>query len=401
MSGLPKAAHDLLCLEDAKHSEWATACAIGMYAMNAGYTEDEFIQLVLESDFAQTFATEDKGRDRSNRLASRLSKVWDRVEAGWNPPLREVTNVRERLEALSQRLANHRWTGRTASKDRAVALALVQWAHEVGVWTLGAGTRELGLRAGVAHATAKKALDRLAALKLIKRDTQTKREGNRCQRWELNLDWGITDNIDPYEPFPPGARSYGLNMSVNHPVFLGLALGHTAERVWRDLAEHPEGSKAEAIAERTGLSLETVRRTLSKKLVPNGLAVAEAQTKGRGRPAKVYRLVPAASLDEVAGTFGVLDWHERTTERYERERGGYREVQRQQEQRKRERWERDWERGRLKREAEWTAFLDEWLPRLPPGVDPRTGLPWVDPRTIPDPFANAQASGKNTGDAVA
>jgi predicted transcriptional regulator len=396
MSGLPKAALDLLCLEDARHSEWASACAIGMYAMNADYTEDEFIQLVLESDFAQTFATEDRGRDRSNRLERRLRKVWAKVEDGWNPPLREVTDVREQLEALSQRIAEHRWNGRTASTDRAVALALVQWAHEVGVWTLGAGTRELGLRASVAHATAKKALSRLAALGLIKRDTQTKREGNQCQRWELDLDWGINCDSDPYEPFPPRARSYGLNMQINHPVFLGSALGQTAKRIWLALAEAPDGLTGKEIAERTGIKLGSLSRPLSK-LTANGLAVAKSVSGGRGRPSKVYQLDPYVSLDEVAESFGVLDWHERTAGRYERERGGYREVQRQQEQRQHERWERE----RLKGEAEWTAFLDEWLPRLPPGVDPRTGLPWVDPRTIPDPFANAQASGKNTGDAVA
>ena len=36
--------------------------------MNAGYTEGEFVRLVSGSDFAYVFATEDHGRDRSNRL---------------------------------------------------------------------------------------------------------------------------------------------------------------------------------------------------------------------------------------------------------------------------------------------------------------------------------------------
>jgi predicted transcriptional regulator len=359
---LSQAALDLLSCEDARHSEWATACAIGMYAMNAEYTEDEFIQLVLESDFAYVFATEDKGRDRSNRLERRLRKVWARVEDGWNPPLRETTNVRERLEALSQRIADHDWPGRTASTDRAVALALVQWAHEIGVWTLGAGTRELALRASVVHATAKKALGRLAAVGLIKPSTQTKRKPNHCQRWELDLDWGIMANIDPYGSFPPGVSSYGLNVAVNHPVFLGSALGPTAGRVWMYLAEHQDGARVEAIAEGTGISDRTLRRVLAEKLVPNGLVVAEVDSAGRGRPAQVYRLDPNVSLDEIAESFGVLGWHERTAERYERERAGFREVQRQIEQHKRERFD-----GELKRHrAEWAAFVDS-LPKLKPG----------------------------------
>jgi hypothetical protein len=37
----------------------------------------------------------------------------------------------------------------------------------------------------------------------------------------------------------------------------------------------------------------------------------------------------APLLDDVAESFGLLDWQERTAERYEREREGYREVQRQ------------------------------------------------------------------------
>ena len=134
---LPQAALDLLDCKDGRYSEWATACAIAMYAMNAGFTEDEFVCLVTGSDFAYVFVTEDHGRDRSNRLESRLRKVWSRVDDGWNPPLGSVEDVRRKLEELSQRLAAHKWAGRTGGSDRAVALALVSWAHEIGVWTIG------------------------------------------------------------------------------------------------------------------------------------------------------------------------------------------------------------------------------------------------------------------------
>jgi hypothetical protein len=151
------------------------------------------------------------GRDRSNRLEGRLRKVWDKAEDGWNPPLREAIDVRERLEALSYRVAEHRWPVRTAITDRAVGLALVQWAHEVGVWTLDAGTRELGLRANVAHSTAKLALRRLAASGLIRRDKQ-ERKGNHSQRWALDLGWGLNSTIGPYEPLPPPEKSCGLKM---------------------------------------------------------------------------------------------------------------------------------------------------------------------------------------------
>jgi predicted ArsR family transcriptional regulator len=103
-----------------------------------------------------------------------------------------------------------------------------------------------------------------------------------------------------------------------------------------DLSVNPERSTAREIADRIGGNPKTIRRVLDTKLVANRLAVAETRATGRGRPAKGYRLDPSAGrdrMDEIAESFGVLDWHERTAERYERERGGYREVQRQRQQR--------------------------------------------------------------------
>ncbi len=121
-----------------------------------------------------------------------------------------------------------------------------------------------------------------------------------------------------------------LNTTTNSPVFVGGALGQTAERVWLDLAEHPEATAAE-VAERTGVSLQTIRKRAMPKLIEHGLIEQGTRpATGRGRPALTYRLSPnAPSLDDVAERLGVLDWHERTAERHERERAGYREVQRQ------------------------------------------------------------------------
>jgi DNA-binding PadR family transcriptional regulator len=342
---LPQEALDLLSGADGRYSEWATASAVAMFAMNAGYTEDEFVRLVSESDFAYRFATEDHGRDRSNRLESRLRKVWDKAEYAWNPPLREVPDVRERLESLSQRVAAHKWTGRTASKDRAVAVALVQWAHEVGTWTLDAGTRELGMRSGVAHSTAKRALHRLAAIGLISRDQDTQRQGTHSKRWVLDMQWGIRDELDPHDLSSGGRGLCGLNTSLNHPVFLGSALGQTAERIWLDLANDPQGSTAREIADRIGGDPKTIRTALDTKLVANRLVTVSSLSSGRGRPAKVYRLDPSAGralMDEIAESFGAFDWHERTAERYERERAGYRDVQRQQAEREDARFRTAW-----------------------------------------------------------
>jgi DNA-binding transcriptional ArsR family regulator len=118
---------------------------------------------------------------------------------------------------------------------------------------------------------------------------------------------------------------------------------------------HAEGATAVEIAERAAIPARSANRVLRDKLLPNGLVTEAGVRSTRGRPSVVYQLADAA-LDEIAESFGVLDWHERTADRYERERGGYRELQRQREQRDRE-----------KHEAEWKPAEDGW---------------W-----IPDPFA--------------
>lgn len=324
-SRLPADTVDLLDGRDGRYSEWSAACTIATQAMNAGLTEDEFIQLVEDSDFAYAFATEN-GRDRSDRLRSRLLKVWDRVEQVWTPPLGSAADVRDKLAALSARVGESPWTGRTGSKDRAVALALVSWAHEVGVWTLDASTRELSVRAGVARATAGRSLDRLSALGLVRPDTNARASRN-AQRWIINLGWTAKGQTEPHKPFPPITESCGLTMSLQgtgHPVFCGSALGQTSERVWLDLTEHGESTVA-GVADRLGLNPKTVRRCLSK-LASNQLVCSTDS-----RPARYWvdPSVDAEHLDKVADSYGALDWVERTSERYQRERDGYAEFLRQ------------------------------------------------------------------------
>jgi hypothetical protein len=341
---LPQVALDLLSGADGRYSPWATASAVAMYAINAGYTEDQFVELVTASDFAYLFATEDKGRDRSNRLTSRLSKVWGKAEDAWNPPLREAIDVRERLAALSQRIADYPWSGRTAGTDQAVAVALITWAHEIGVWTLDAGCRELSLRAMVAQRTAARALARLVDKGLIERAGATARKDDHAQRWVINLGWGAFGQDDPHKPLPPTEEIMWATLAESHPVFLPSGLGRTAGRIWLDLAEHPgEGATAAQIADRAAIPLRSVNRVLKDKLVPNCLVVVSESRPSKGRPSVAYRLnLDGPLLDEIAESFGLLDWQERAAERYERERGGYRDVLRQREQRERESHEAEW-----------------------------------------------------------
>ncbi|MGE2717572.1 hypothetical protein ACQI4L_26215 [Mycolicibacterium litorale] len=84
------------------------------------------------------------------------------------------------------------------------------------------------------------------------------------------------------------------------------------------------------IAQRLGLTTRAVRAVVANKLEPHGLVLQSGVRAGKGRPTPTYRLNPEApSLDEIAEQLGVADWTDRTADRYQRERGGFREVQRQ------------------------------------------------------------------------
>lgn len=326
-SRLPADALDYLDLNDGKHSVWATACAVGMHALNAGFTEDEFVQLVSGSDFATEFCTEQSEsgtgavRVRMDRLENRLRKVWSRVDAAWSPPLGSVELVRQQLAELSQRVAEHPWVGVTGSSDLAAAEALIGWAYEVGVWTLDASTRDLALRAGLSHKAACGALRRLEKTGLVTKDTG-RRKGVDAQRWVLNLRWGIKDMGSTHESFPPKTRSCVLRMSLlNHPAFHPKALGRSAGRVWVFLVEHP-GSTAKQIHSRTGVNLRTVRRVLASTLRTHHL-VKEAGSvpePGSRKPSVIYEVDPAGSLELVAEEYGTAGWFDRASERVNSER---------------------------------------------------------------------------------
>lgn len=325
MKPLPARALALLDTTDGGYTEWSTVTSVALYAINAGYTESEFVRLVSESPFAYYLATTD-GRDRSRRLEGRIRKAWEWAEEVWNPELGSVEDVRDKLEALSRRLAARKWSGATGSTDRAVALALVAWAHEVGVWTLDASSRQVSLRAGVARTTAERSLTRLQDLGVLVRDAGRGRVNNHAQRWVIQLGWGDRDITSPHDSSTGGIGSCGLTVSLSHPAFLRSALGQTAERVWLDLIDHPASTAAE-VAKRLGVTTKTARRTLDK-LTDHKLALVSG-TRATTRPANTYQANPAGSLGAVADEYGTTDWWDRTAERYDRERGAYAAFQRQ------------------------------------------------------------------------
>lgn len=327
-SRLPQPAIDLLDRRDGKYSEWATASGLAMHCLNAEVSEDEFVAVVSESDFAYDFATEN-GRDRSNRLESRLRKVWARAEADWNPPL-SAGDVRQRLAHLLTTIERHSWTGRSSATDRKVAATLVSFGHELGKWTVDASTRDLSIRTGFGTSTISRSLVRLAEQGLIRRKPGTER--GKATTWIINLAWArdIVDhtNLSPHREnsvsryVPPTPV---LVSGLSHPVFLRSALGPNAERLWDKLNTEGGSHTAAQLAVLAGMNVRTVRRNL-RRLVGDGLV-----SESHGTPAE-YEAAHATvdTLDRVASEYGVaLDWEWQTAEAYSRQRDGYAEQVRQ------------------------------------------------------------------------
>lgn len=331
---LPAAAHRLLDGEDGKHSEWATASAVAMHALNAGLTEDEYVTVVAASDFAYYFATEN-GHNRSRRLESRLRKVWGRAENDWTPPLKQG-ELRPMLAGLLDRVAAHRWTGRSGASQRAVALAVVSKGYELNKWTVDASVRDVALTAGVSRATAARALHRVAESGLW---TVTSNGGDHAATVTLNLEWtdspagavstetanghsethnallGGEASVSQFDQFVPEAP---IRDRITHPAFLRSALGPNAERLWFALAESEGGMTVSDAVSRTGISTSTAQRTF-KRLVSHGMATATGS-----QPVRYwYSPVDVEHLDRLAEEYGVLDWEQRTTDRIKREREGY------------------------------------------------------------------------------
>ncbi|MFR9803192.1 hypothetical protein ACL02T_12940 [Pseudonocardia sp. RS010] len=316
---LPAKARAYLDLEDSKYSEWATVCSIATYCMNAELTEDDFVTLVLGSDFADILASEN-GRDRSERLHQRLGKAWAAVEEAWQPPIGSKQDLRERLVDLHETLRAFRFPGRGHATDRTVSLAVVEYCHELGAYTPLLTTRFVSTLAGVSHSTANRSLGRLTDLGLLA-DHGVGDTGGTVYR--LNVGWtnGHTETSNATR----GERLTCPTLSIEpkHPAFLNGALGSIAGRLYFELDPDTPVTATEA-AKVLGLNRKTVERNLTR-LVDHGLF-----RKCEGRPAKYVQndLLPE-DLDEIAKAYGTFDWHDRQSEKYARQRECFAEIKRQ------------------------------------------------------------------------
>lgn len=313
--------------EDGRADPWAATLALGSACLNADLDFPMFLALLDASPIA---SGSDGRRDRSGRKMPRAEKAWRWLEENYRPPLRDKASVVEKLARLSRRIEASWWQGRSGSSDRAVALTLVAMAHEIGVFDLDASVRDIAIRAGVGRSTVSRSLDRLTEAGLIELVVDEERSELYARRYRIDLHWRAwrSDFTGHITDSPLGEEQcVPLSQLTNHPVFLRGALGPTAGRLFFSLEDREVTAKQ--AASMVGVREESSRRNLDR-LVKNGMAF-----RAPGRPAK-YRINPevaADDLNELAAQYGVLDWQERTADRYQRERDGYAEVQRQRKQR--------------------------------------------------------------------
>ena len=201
------------------------------------------------------------------------------------------------------------WPGKTGSTDRAVYLAHVEIAYRAGRMTYAASSRELAERSGTTRATATKATKRLDKKRLI----QKINSGDRVNAAEYRLRKNIQSDPHPIE------REWGNLYAFDAFRFMGL--GRSAAAVWECLREHGPRSPKE-LAQRTGRSVETVRRVLKRMARLVNLATNQPIPMVM-REGKLWRALDV-DLDEVAMVVGTDGDGEKQRTRHQMERADHR-----------------------------------------------------------------------------
>lgn len=242
-----------------------------------------------------------------------LSRTWEKASNQLTPSeiLEQISQVREAVQAAA-------WTGRTATTDRAVMLALCELGTASGTTALTFGSRRIAEVAQVEDRTVRKALGRLIdagwleQLKAVKvGDADTYRFVDKMTASRPSPHRGKCGNSDQID----GDRV------LLHPVFRnGSGLGKSTGRTWLKLQELDRPATVKELVEAGAGQRRTVDRHM-KKLESHGLAVKSGgrwTASGEGQ-----------RLDELAVELGAVERSAMQAERYERNRNGFRELIRQ------------------------------------------------------------------------
>ena len=310
-------------------SEIVQALATG--ALNAGWNYARFQNALLDpNNLGGARYQEMLARDYTH--ADRwLQTCWTKAEAfvGRRPAKTEPSKpMLEVLASIRTSATNHRWPGRTASTDRAIFLALCDFAESGGqISGFAAGVRAVGIEAGVSSpSTARKALRRLTEAGWIRQLHQG--SGSFASLWALSTTPPLTANYQqtsPHQlretnPLPTGGCEKGGQVREVHSLdpgndaFRWASIGKSAGRLLEVLETAPEALSTKELAGAVGMSPGGTWRVLQRLETVEGLIQRSKQ--GRAWHYALSCDLTAPMLDTIAEEMGQAGRREQERTRY-------------------------------------------------------------------------------------
>lgn len=279
--------------------------SVALAAVNAGWSVEQTAELLGASGLA--VAADYAARSNDHGTAKTEKWFTDHVWSGAEKQVRDHPAIRlepdPALGPLSAQVEQLAWIGRSGASERAVYIAMIGKATEVGSLEFNCSQRDLMERSGLcARKTVQRALQRLASPGLIERITLShdqilSRLPDDPARFRWTSTWRLSTNHVPASTHvgrPDDAVAEYA--SIRHDVFLnGSGLGKYAHRIWVALDASP-GSTARDLSSGLDIGYRTVKKHL-ESFHQFGLADADDEGRwfGLSRP-----------LDTVAADLGNL-----------------------------------------------------------------------------------------------
>lgn len=288
---------------------------------NLGGSEDDYRRWVLASSLwlSYTGSTGDSATDQRKHLGG----AWDKSEE------QKPFDLEEALSDLGDRIATGRWTGRSGSRNRAVALAFVEFCWERNCFTRTISSYELAKHtAGMSPKTVQRGLADLVEMKLLTKVDRTDRRTNKrsTTRYQINLYWkperlrGAPGSAHANHTSDSRSTSkYSLShvRDSTRDIWSSKGLGQTAGRVYAVLADEP--ATVTELTALAGLSDSSTRHALAK-LADHCLAGIKPE-----RPMRYFKVeTPLDLIEDSIGCTGYVERaYEKVALRQEANKQGY------------------------------------------------------------------------------
>ncbi|MDJ0401801.1 hypothetical protein, partial [Rhodococcus rhodochrous] len=161
----------LLDTEESRKDSFSGVVAVAKACYQAGIDEDGFSELVWQSALGAVFFTEEKCKTRG-QFNKKCGNAWRYAEDSGSTSEERQHDVADKLASLLARVQSAPWPGRGGSSERAVAIALISYAVEINVYTVGVSVRTLVERSRLGFETTRKALGRLESKGLFTGSSQ-------------------------------------------------------------------------------------------------------------------------------------------------------------------------------------------------------------------------------------